>query len=85
MRKLLRYGGPEHLEVSATLLFSFDGFKECLKVSFSERASAFALDDLKKHGGAILNGLGKDLEKVAILFLMVFPQLVAVAVDILYW
>jgi hypothetical protein len=53
------------LEVSTACLFALDGLKECLEVSFSKRARAFALDDLVKKCGAIFDGFGEDLQEIA--------------------
>ena len=57
-----RERGP--LEVSALVLFQLDGLEEGLEVSGAESGVIVPLDDLDEHGGAILERLGEDLERV---------------------
>src|SRR5687767_1984157 len=57
----------ENLEVAATLLLAFDGLEQRLEVAGTKALGAFALDDLEEHGGAVADGLGEDLQQVAVL------------------
>ena len=54
------------LEVASALLLALDGFEERLEVALAERARALALDDLVEDRRAVLDGLGKDLQQVAV-------------------
>src|ERR1017187_4280875 len=53
------------LQCSSQFLFSFNRFKKCFKISFTETFRSFALDDLKKNCRAIFNGLSKKLQQIS--------------------
>ena len=46
-------------------LFQLDGLEQRLEVALAEALRAVALDDLDEHGGAVLDGLGEDLQQIA--------------------
>lgn len=53
------------LAVAAEFLLALDGLEESLEVTGTESLVAATLDDLNEDSGAVLNGLGEDLEQVA--------------------
>ena len=55
------------LKVAAQLLLALDGFEQGLEVAFPEGLGTFALDDFVEDGRTIHDGLGKELEEVAVL------------------
>src|SRR6185437_2925210 len=54
-------------ERSSARLFALDGLEQCLEISFTERTRSVALDDLEEQRGPVLDGLGKDLQEIALL------------------
>jgi hypothetical protein len=52
------------LQIAASLLLPFDGFKERLEVAFAEATASFALNNLKEQSGAIFYRAGKDLQHI---------------------
>src|SRR6478672_417275 len=54
-------------EVAAELLLALDGLEQCLEVALAEAEGAVALDELEEHGGPVAEGLGEDLQEVAVL------------------
>src|SRR5258707_15889277 len=54
-------------ECTAPALLQLDRLEECLEVSLAEAPRPVTLDDLEEEGRAVLDGLGEDLEQVALL------------------
>ena len=54
-------------EVAPLLLIHLDALKECLEVSSTEALVVVPLNDLDKDGRPVLEGLGEDLEQVAVI------------------
>lgn len=52
------------LAVAAEFLLTLDSLEESLEVAGTESLVAAALDDLDEDSGAVLDGLGEDLEQV---------------------
>jgi len=55
------------LEVATAALLDFDRLEERLEVSSAKAAVVGTLDDLEEEGGAILKGLGENLEQIPFL------------------
>ena len=55
-----------NLEVSTSGLLTFNGLEERLEVASTESVVVVALDDFQEDSGAVLAGLGEDLEEVAL-------------------
>src|SRR4051794_33581625 len=60
---------PAHFRSEGTApgLLQLDRFEEGLEVPLAEAPRPVALDDLEEEGRAVLDGLGEDLEQVALL------------------
>src|SRR5439155_860193 len=54
------------LEIAPALLLPLDGLEQGLEVALAEAARAAALDDLEEQRRAVLDGLGEDLQQVAL-------------------
>src|SRR5574338_1006205 len=54
------------LQVPSLGLLAFDGLEQCLEVAGTEALGALPLDDLVEERGAVLDGLGEDLQEVAL-------------------
>src|SRR5437660_5892447 len=61
------YGASRGSEVAATRLLALDGLEQGLEVAGPEAPRPLPLDDLEEQGGAVGDGLGEDLEEVAVL------------------
>lgn len=55
------------LEIPSLLLLEFESFEEGLEVALAEGLAAAAADDLEEERGAVLEGLGEELEEVALI------------------
>src|SRR5579875_3025121 len=55
------------LQVPAELLLALDGLEQGLKVALAEAQRAVPLDEFEEHGGPVADGLGEDLQQVAVL------------------
>ncbi len=55
------------LEISPLLLLQLQRLEERLEVALAEGLAAAAADDLEEEGGAVLKGLGEELEEVALI------------------
>ena len=47
-------------EGTAVFLLALNGFEEGLEVAFAKAFGPFALDDFKKHRGAVHHGFGEE-------------------------
>src|SRR5829696_381002 len=54
-------------EVAALVLLALDRLEERLEVALAEAEGAVPLDELEEHGRAVAEGLGEDLQQVAVL------------------
>src|SRR5688500_13505636 len=54
------------LQVAPQLLLALDRLEQRLEVALAEAAGAVALDDLEEHRRAVADGLGEDLQHVAL-------------------
>src|SRR5665811_138003 len=53
-------------EVAALFLFAFESLKEGLEVALAEAERAVPLNEFEEYRGAVTDGLGEDLEQVAV-------------------
>ena len=63
---MLKYSDLTHSEVATESLLSLDSLEESLEVASTEALMVPSLDDLQEEGGAILYGLGENLEQVTL-------------------
>src|SRR4051794_37238100 len=54
-------------EVASALLFALDRLEQRLEVALAEAERAVALDQLEEDRGPVTDGLGEDLQQVAVL------------------
>ena len=59
-----------HSEVASEGLLGLNGLKECLEIAGTEALMIASLDDLQEESWAIFQGLGKDLQKVALVIVV---------------
>jgi predicted ATPase/DNA-binding CsgD family transcriptional regulator len=55
------------LQVAAQLLLALDRLEQRLEVALAEAERAVPLDELEEHGRPVADGLGEDLQQVAVL------------------
>src|SRR5262249_30532423 len=60
------FGGEYSSQSPTSRLFAFDRLEQGLEVPLAEAARAVALDHLEEQGRAVLDRLGEDLQKVAL-------------------
>jgi len=54
------------LQVTPCFLLMFNGFEQCLKISFAETPGSFTLNDLEKQGRSVFYRFCKYLQQVAL-------------------
>lgn len=54
-------------KVASSCLLNFNRFEETLEVSSTESTVVVSLDDFKEESGSVLNWLGEDLKKIALI------------------
>src|ERR671917_280498 len=73
---------PTSSEVAAALLLALDRLEQRLEVALAEPERAVPLDELEEHRRAVLDGLGEDLQQVAVLVAVDEDPQLAQGVDV---